>query len=565
MRLNLIQRIIRTYFRLYFLLIDTDPHLLYKSESKNIAERKMYRFHQSSTLKMETKSFERSLFKKLRRLMLVFVGYVIVKYLIMTFIQTINLYHTANTNCWTTNFLREFDWLEKNSFVAFYKLMGPILGNPLKFVPGVSIFTYILTIVSMIYYLILLPNSYKLKPFDSVNVRFLLDPMREINRIDMVIKETLHEFLLSIKPIQNDGNSTNNNNLNNLSVRSRYNGYNSARRESIMRQVIFEQLKQVPTLRPAAYSLDCFSLLFLWVILFSIVNFSYSSSSFIAVILIYFDELQYHCSEPKKCQIYDVLSIQDLQALGELFLIFFILWFLINVQVIFVVINQATQLLMAKKINQDLSFCRKILINCSFAMANDQIEQFKLVRQSFIQSRSHYMERNLLRALVKLQLTNADMRKNSLIVSRIIESVVFILGICLIAILVAERLNANEVRLFLNLNALAFWTATNLLLFGCAYVTAQSSKVEKLAWSILAQLCFNHRAAQRHNGLTQLAGARLNPNDLIIKRWRHYVCDHYLSDARNSVQILSRSLTYRTALELNFYIISLVLLLRTHL
>lgn len=172
------------------------------------------------------------------------------------------------------------------------------------------------------------------------------------------------------------------------------------------------------------------------------------------------------------------------------------------------------------------------------------------------------MEIDLLRILLKLNLFLKEAKNYSQRVGPFIEAYLSCAGFALILMLLIDRMTDKDMRQLTTFMIYLLWAVTNVILFSCAYVYSRTIEVEKIAWSILAQLSLNYQMALESEQ-AGLASICIGPTDWITARWRNLVHNHSLSHSRNSIKLFNTSLTYRNALQLNFYIISLASLLQT--
>lgn len=167
------------------------------------------------------------------------------------------------------------------------------------------------------------------------------------------------------------------------------------------------------------------------------------------------------------------------------------------------------------------------------------------------QVRYDHLDVVMLRLFIKLKLTMNENARNGKFLSELLEALISSIGLPVILVILTENMKGTDLRearehLF---NVSLF--VLNLVLIGVAFIYAKALAVERVVWSILAH---NSLRIQRKRPLT-LEG------DLISAGWRRLVQNDSLNDKRNSTHPFGMSITFERVLGLNFFVVSLAVLL----
>lgn len=542
----------------FLLATYTDAHAIYKSYNKRT--RKMeYRSYQLEPLKMDSDRIDK-LRAKIKYPVLIMASYLVLRFISTAIIEIICILNYPS------------------AFTDRINELALILGRPLVTVPSFSVLLHLTLSICFLCGCILYPLMFEVKPLDALAFRLMMDPFREIQRTDLIIRELLEEFLAALDRINIDRTRKKKDSLRVEPVYD-YDEFNANKRESTTRQVIERQLKQVHTMRPAIYDTIWFHTIYSFnLALVAIITAVFITTLLVPYVLFPWDK-QRRCGTDQHCSILKVYPIQDLVACFELVLGQILADTALANQLFVSATNVMTQLCLVKRIKQSLRHCLKTTSNYfeNLNAYEDRIEIPRIKRlrrnedpdrhqvnsQETNETRRTRMEATLLRTLIHLMVALRDFRSISQLTSKVLEAYLSCMSFGLASLMVMDRLSNNEIQKMRLILTVSIWLATNIILIGCAYVFSRVMKLEKIAWSILAQLGANYQMALG-GGLAGPADAGIGPVDLISRRWRNLVYGpaYCISGIRNSIRPFNISLTYTRVLELNFYILSFASLLQ---
>lgn len=538
--MNSFQIFLRELTRLALVFLQFDPFLIYKKDHSN-KHKQLYRNFRFTELEIKSDSSPK-LQKSSRWAGLILCAYLSFKFTSNCVVQLILYQHSKRA---------EHQDGSSDLFMDFVIKYADTVGNPLKSLVGFSIFIYSALTVTIIYGFVVIPYLQSIRPFDAGSWRFMLDPLREIKRIDMVIEERLISLMLV---------------------------------ETGSKRLILDQMPFIHTMRPSNYKPDWY---------FTLHRSQMTASILIAItivsILFTFIPLLFHISGrgasceqlliSSTCSIWSVwtrFNNQDVIALIELHVGLTTACTLFANQVVVMLYSFMSQQFLIKDIKRDLEKCLETI--STITMVSSSPDQISLIdsstscriysdRRSLEHKRSSVdsaaklvnreMDTNILRTLIKLLLTEEELRKNADFISRITESFLTSMTCSLLLMFVGERLDDIQLGWFRSVIIAVIWLGLNLVIVTCADMYARIIHLEQVAWSILARISANASLLSKEQVV--LPTTRISSLD---EDWRRLVCGHTLSDLRKSVRPFNMSLTYKRVIKLNFLVVSFASLVR---
>lgn len=519
-----------------------------------------YRTYHSASLEMIPGRFDK-IRARIKTPVLILVGYIIVKFTGTAIIEIIIFIDYPST------------------FTEQMNELVLIVGRPIATVPTFAILLHLSISAAIFIGFVLMPRKYNLEPVDAETLRFMLDPLREVRRIDEVIKEILEEYVTALSRNSMNRIRKKKESLG-VELACGYDVFSADKRESITRQVINHHLRRLHLMRPPIYDTVWYKKMYVNFSVFAALCTSALFTTLLVPYLIFMWDKQRRCGTDLHCPIEKVYPIQDLIACAELVLGLVLADFSIGIQLCVIGSTMVTQVYLIKGVKKSLSEC----LNTTAEYFNtldtcDQIEEIPRIKRSrshdfalsssvnnpedASRARRFRLESALLTTLVQLIASLKDWRRFSQLCGEFIEFYLFGMLLYLVSLLVVDRLNPHELLVLRTSAIAAVWLLMDCVLLGCAYVFSQVIELEKIAWSILAQLGSNYHMVLE-DGSAGLAEAGIGPTDLMSKKWRILVYGYSMSDVENSIMPFGVSLTYEKVLQLNFYIISLALLLRQY-
>lgn len=426
-----------------------------------------------------------------------------------------------------------------------------LLGSPFSSLPGTAIMFDIYLAGTVLYIFIIFPRNHRNVRVDWAILRFMLDPLREIKRIDLIIKQYLEQISF----------------------------------ESFNNKLVNEQFKQIFTFRPInttpnwhrtlyKQSIVMMASITVWFILFDLIGFTY--------IYCLLKRRLCKLKNLSHCNYSDVFNIQHSIGFMELIIGWCGGIIVLESLLVKITVDMICQISMAKSVMKELINCRlvmnktidiaKRLHNNRYCDDRKQIQPANSVvgemhlRASCEATRYTYVLRSkeqqlnveisLLRSYVKVMVARDEIKRNAIDVTKSVESVIIIVGCAVGGIVVANFTAGYEAKLFSFMWYILVWTGSNQILFSCAYVYSRSIESEKIAWSILAELsAYRYLAAQTSELNSYHMGSGLL--DLLAKKWCKLVGRYSLSDKGYSLNPYGFRVTYKRVLRINFLVISL--------
>lgn len=564
-----INALLKRFIELVLFILDLDPFLIYKGNFKHSYDRR-YRIYLSPELR-QTSNHRDELRNRIEFAVHVVICLLATNYMTISVIQVvfsilIQNYELGPTtvrysvNLTTLVAIRNHSTsitsrktLSDHCQVAVERVdkYGSVLAGPLWSLTGASILMQSTIAVTLIYGYIVLPKLNKARPFDNVNLRFILNPAKEIQRIDLKIRELLALIF----------------------------------HESSRNNLVLAKMTQISAMRPPSFSVERYNCtclctwllmvtLFLGIVLYEVASF----------LTFYYSVKQDRCGVKPldQCGYSDIFNETD-----TIFLVLFftISRWLANVVILMLIVNiygnLFCQYLMARSVRTELKRCLRKLssyitnIECSldYQLGREQTlgrtGGIKLFDSSNIQRagrvqdirREREIEESLLMTYIKTMITGDEIRTTARVLTQHFQTFLVLVCISIVLIFMTNKIGGFESRFAPMLLLLLIWLGNNPMLIGCAFVFSRTIELEKAAWSILAELRIRNDLILRADG-PQSYHFRSRLIDSLAKRWRKLVQSHSLSDRRNSIRPFGISLNHQHVLEVNFLVITVASLTR---
>lgn len=561
---------------LCLMLINYDPHSIYKGTNK-VSHLAKYRLYLSDELRID--DCKNDLKQKANIAKFIILIYLVTKYIVICIIQIIR-YSISQDN---------LNALENtNQTLKFLDYLGSLIGNPLSALTGISLMIYSGFIVGFIYSFGFLPYYFTYNPVDAISLRFMLDAQREIKRVDMLIKQKLDDFASFINmqryPLRDDyliiyderyfsdyQQNSNYHKNNKLNIHQKDENENHLMFLNQQMNILNEERSRIWKMRPEYYSSETFKQLET-----NVFRSQINSVAIGIIILCILPESLLNRATHGKCQliysreicsINDVFNWRDLLAFAELLFGIICLGIIIVFEIITIISNNLCQLRTANNMKEDLTDYLSTIRKLNIMKEEKRVLNYPNIKMSIRNNKYHssnqyadHLEKQLmgkmLRYLIKLSLTEVDVRLNSVYMSQILESFLITLAMLLLSSLFADRLSGLDMRSFRTTVITGTILGLNVILFACAFSYAKVIDTEKIGWSILAQNCIraNHQSVEYDS----------YNYDTFIMSWRKLIISKGLSDTRNAVRVFGLDINFKRILELNFLVISLISLLKTY-
>lgn len=568
-------RSVRQIVEWIFFILKIDLFLIYRDTFRGASSAK-YRIYQLPELRLESNSFD-TIRAKCNIVTRIVFTYLPIKF-IFTAMQTV--FDRINLNSRPTI---DLDLGMYSQYIITY-----LLGRPLATIPGASVFVYTAVALTIFNGYILCPSNFLHKPIQFTTMRFLIDPKREIRRIDIMAGNFLKDFMFIKSNVIDDSSSdrTVSNARNSLST--------SDKTASIQSTVALDQLNHISELRPATHNEQYFirahHILFIAIV---VLTSGVVISSFVLPLAVVPIAKQRNCLAKNiplsACSLKDAFNVQEMVALGEITfgvsagcIVFFSF-------TIIIIINLFSQFTLATSVEEDLIKCLEVV--CNFRedreMRNSMGEfniNFNTPTRSSLSFTDSYhsrmsantslnrqfrttkdlirqVETTLLRTLVKLAISEREIKECAQANGKFVEAILLSMGVSLIGAFIGMKVDGDQMRVFRNIALLFIWLATNGVLLGCAYVFSRTIRVEKQAWSILAHLKAEEIKISKDRLIYGISLGRGAFDEALVDRWTRLVTSYGLSDGRISVRPFGLSITYGRTLRINFLALSLASLI----
>lgn len=431
-------------------------------------------------------------------------------------------------------------------------LIEQLFKDPLAPISEVSLLLYGSVAVAMTYCIGYLPYLNTKEPLNSMSLRFMMEPEREVKRIDMVLERKLDQFLSSTG-VHYANQLTAFSSSKTVSFRhpnlvSEFEMFRSSQRK-----IVLDQYSCIWKLRPVAYTATWY---------FALYNFSVPIFVMITIAVIIttanFPQillssvLERRCANlgASSCELGDVYTWQDWASFMELLTLMLLSAHMVLLMCVSLFTHARGQVLMSKEIKQDLRECVNEL-----QLANESLPSAKYTLGSQMDETRHQEARvdaSSFRTLIKVSVAMQEIKTNIFLITQFLEALIAVAGVALAVALIVGGMEGSRVASIRFVVLWWAWFGGNSLTLTCAYVFARTIESEKVGWSILAQNFLRSRRLNR----------RLD-EDSIATGWLKLVQSGIFSDTRNSARPYGVSVTFRRVLEINFFIASVISLLRS--
>lgn len=535
------------YALLYF-----DPFLIHKGTFKRANEVK-YRVYLEPELRIHEKSRFDEIRVKLRKHLLTVFWYMIIKSFVLCIIHLITCILIKRRN-------NDFANKDLNELkLAKVRKIGDLIGNPLSNYPETGLMAYVIFLVTIGYGLIILPNIYQNEPMDVAYLRFMLDPQREIRRIEFIIIQQLERVFI----------------------------------ESSNYRLVMAQLNQLALLRPSTFNPTWYQIIYWFLITITLGAILASILHAVLIAFVFRFLIRSKCKSIEletNCLIWNAYTWQEILSLIDLVIGQIACITLWSAVILTMISYIACQLWLSLGIKRDLSRCLAIIRNenlrfrrfhrrrTSSELEGDiksphnakfsqsaRVNRTKLDKEQDtnrnwgMKIREEMVIENLLQTYIKITVGIEEMRRAARFLNQFTETLIILISSLVLSVTLIYRIgDINAIILSTWVFILAYFLA-NLVLFFAAFVFSLTSKQEKLAWSILAELViYNHDRRRLWN--------KCNPNHNLInvmtQRWLRYIHNHNLIDKNNTVIAYGFGISYSLLIKLNFYVVSLVFLIK---
>lgn len=553
------QSVVETYLKFMLCLSRVDPFSIYKRQDERSSESKN-RYYLSPGLRMGPNYFDR-LWNRISAPVSLLMYYMLIKYTIIGMLQVFSCILVRRRNSSlrgvesgsNTTFPLELlrapfltkrtAELHNQTAIEVLDGLGTLIDGSLWSITSVSFLVQATMAFTLFYLYVVNPQHFEQSSMDSASIRFILDPVREIRRVDLVIKHELEKILI----------------------------------ESSNNRLVFAYLSRLKTMRPSTYSSE-------WHLrgshyLFSTIVFMVPGIVMIemfACYLFYRETQNARCKfgQPNQCGFYDIFTLQDSLRLFEV--LCGRLACSSNINLIFMIISSDLTYLhsMVTGVKRDLNEClsnislaiTRMRSSPSFSYNRARMTIFSVgdrrvsdtIRYSFgteDNSELCSIEASLLVTYIKLMVTQGEIGRTAHFVSKLAETVLVVVAIALGGIAITVLVDSPGDDLIRLIWLVLSWNAVNPVLVGCALVYSHAIDTEKTAWSILAELRSYQDIALQTSQLRSYS-SRGGLMEVLAIRWRKLVESFSLSDKRNSVSAFGMSLTYGQVLRMNFFVLS---------
>lgn len=562
----------RKIFEFVFVICDLDFFLIYKGGYPQANYAKYSIFRSSASLIGRNNYVCQRI--NIRVPFLILVCYLMIKYLVMSTIQIIDIilieqhslvYNVSLGSNTSPAPMRGFLLLDlarktmpkyyQTAFEHVFKI-GNFVNSSFWSLSTDQTILQIILAIAVLYNFIILPRICRKNPMDAPNLRFMLEPSIEIGRLDSIIKQQIEIIL-------------------------------SERSKSKLTSMI---LDQATDLRPYTFSAKWHKLLCRYTMFLFFINIY---STLISQIVFYY--VQFEIAKGNLCIIRQLNECNYLLVFTKQDIISFLEIFLglglsgVKLALIMVVIsaNNICQLVLIRSVEKELINCLSVvsLSTMYYRESHEDLFNKQKARCTSIRRDSMgkhtdtlasaiYLLKNedirrqenvefvLQRTYIKLVVAIDEMQKTASLIGRSFESFLVLMGLVIVVAFLTNIINGPETRMIQVTLLIIYWSITNPILFACGLVFSRTIRLEKIAWSILAEMSIYQSTILRTGGLRSYS-SREDNIEVLVKRWRRLVKSSTLSDRRNSIRSFGMNLTYGLVLRMNFTVITIASLLNS--
>lgn len=530
---NILVRSVVLFTEMSLYALGYDPFIIYKGHYPD-SEENVFRHYRSEKVKIEPTGFD-SFCRIWIQVIHSFQTYCMVKYGLTLAMQSLQ-HKRADLS---------------RPLLDLTEWMSIAIGNPLSSVFGLSLLTYSICTVACSYFFFYVPYIHRNRPMDLPSVRLVIDPQRELDRIDMIIKERFEDLTNLIERHRNVFDLILRDDEISKESKTTNNFANQVQMEHKMRKLLLNEKVSYWALRPACYYSDNIKRMHFCLILgitSMIILSAWFGTSFPPLLLS--SSLHKRCIERKlvECSPWSAYSLLDALALIELF------YGIVQAGVIFNIVGVGIFLHLVGLTQNILDLSKSIEVSLlHFRRVNELLIEGNFHGGLYDEDLDLSLDVTLIRLLVKSKVCTDDMRRIANFGSILVQCLIFMSGCTIVSSLTAAQVDGDVKSLRLLLFNIV-WIISNLVALWCSYLFSLLTDIDTLCWSLQAETM--RRDLRR--------GARY-PSNKIVLAWHRFVLSESLNDPRNSIQPFGSSLNYKKMLELNFMILSFAALLSQHL
>lgn len=437
--------------------------------------------------------------------------------------------------------------------------LGDLIGNPMSALPAAAILFQSILLIAIAWGFLMTPHSFRQTPMDVANLRFLLDPHRELQRIDLVIERHIERILV----------------------------------ESPTNRLVMAQFKQTSSLRPSTLNGQWHNLSYWCIFLFTTGAILASLlHEFVSYPLMFTIVYRKRCKFNYYCSLWSLFTWRELLMLLELFIAQFpaiVFWSAGVITTTFILVCQVW---LALGIKRELDKCLAILRNENndfrkfyhksrmaheLRLTNNKLNPLHRVLRlngsmplvdatndpmspfNELGGRGDAVTQVILRTYIRMVVSIGEFRRAADCARRFLEIVMVLHSALVVVVNLINYVSEFDAGAIEIMALVLTYLVTNLMLFLSAYTFSLISKQERTAWSILAELS-TYR--DNHRDSAHMLSDRILL-DTITTKWLRYIYNHNLSDRKNTLLPYGLSISYRTVLTLNFSLLSLASLSRS--
>lgn len=560
--LSLMENITRLFAMTLNVMYRYDPMLIYKG-TYNRRKRTRYRLYLSRELRIPVSKVDEWR-RKLIFLDLLGLACLLIRFSVICFVQLAKYQATIYPQEFSSGGnSSSLPIMVDTVLTIFLKQHGLyyIFDNALSDFPSPALSIHIILLVSSAYVLFFMPYYYSIKPSEAINLRFGYDPRHEMKRMDLLLRRQLESHLLSVVSYKISIP------LLSWTKQAACSGVDIEKsKHQVVKELLFETVSRQqrscqkgrvqfsfdPVLRSFRYSPKYHKLN--W-------RTTYRCTAIVCAIMVPFGlmiqtyivgwSLEMKCKNRgvERCTLINALTKLELYSIFELLCVMYSFGTALAVSITTILVHFGSQTIIVDEIRSDLSD-----LLAALRLLNDfQVKQLEPQSahetndKSILGEKRQYLNDALLKMLVKTKTSLDEFRAQAEYISEQVSSIIVFFGSSLVMQLTVGLLNGPDIR-DLRLNVIWFmWISANAILFLCAYQYSKITMVQKIGWSILAQL---------------LPGPVEEPElfylDPLVSGWLRFIGQGAFTDVRNSIRpFLGVSLTFRQIIQLNFWITSL--------
>lgn len=562
------------------ILYNYDLYAIYKGTHRQ-HKKSRYRFYLKPELKVDLGSIDEWLYR-LRSLFLFCYLLMLARFSTICFVQLANYhattydrrqflaYHSSQDLSETIRIRRVSD-TRLSAFIKRFNL-DENLSNYLSDFPGISLGTYIVLFASITYVIVYMPYYYSTKPMDCVYLRIGIDFHRERTRIDLVIKEQMESLLMAIETNRIFNSSRMIQRQQKLPLcesaactyrqRLRLQPFRTMTRNVPRKHPIAFEFH--PSLRPASYTVEYYKRI--WhLVTISGLTVVPGLVLFASTILFYSfswtTQIKCHLNGTNPCKFASARTKLEIYSLFELACVVFWFGLMLVTSTLSTIVSLIAQLDSIDEMKSDLNDLLSALrlISLAHRKSDDGTHSMssdldkKILRA--VMTKEPYLQDALLQILVKTRVNLNEFMTQAEFLSNEVSSFLFYFGSSIVVIIVVSKMDGPHIAFMQTTIFIFLWICSNLMLIACAHMYSEICKLQRIGWSIMAQL--SEKLALEICSTSEISNAIIAQ---LAMNWERTVRDDRFADVRNSVRPFGVSLTYKQMLQLNFYITSLAAL-----